>query len=90
VNKSELIAAVAEKTGEPKTKEQDILDAAVATAQVQLKLGDDVVFGNLGKLSAAKREAREARNPSTGATIQVPAKTVVKFKPAKALADAVA
>ncbi len=54
------------------------------------KQGVKVVFGNLGKLSAAKRDAREARNPSTGAIIQVPAKTVVKFKPAKALSDAVA
>lgn len=90
MNKSELIAAVAESTGETKGKVQHILDTAVSHAQAHLKLGGDVVFGNLGKLSAAKREAREARNPSTGATIQVPAKTVVKFKPAKALSDAVA
>ena len=90
MNKSELIAAIAEKTGEPKTKVQEILDAAVATAQVHLKLGDDVVFGNLGKLSAAKRAAREGRNLHTGEKIQIAAKTVVKFKPSKSLSDAVA
>ena len=47
-------------------------------------------LGGVGKLASAKREARKARNPSTGATIDVPAKTVVKFKVAKDLADAVA
>jgi DNA-binding protein HU-beta len=55
-----------------------------------LKEGGDVTLSGIGKLAVAKRDARQARNPSTGAMIDVPAKTVVKFKVAKDLADSVA
>ncbi|CAM5770336.1 HU family DNA-binding protein [Bosea minatitlanensis] len=90
MTKNELIAAIAEETGKTKANVSAILTSLGATVAKTLKKGDDVTLGGIGKLSAAKREAREARNPSTGATIKVPAKTVVKFKVTKDLADAVA
>ena len=85
-----LIAAIAEETSKSKTDVSAILTSLGAIVAKTLKSGGDVTLGGIGKLAAAKREAREARNPSTGATIKVPAKTVVKFKVTKDLADAVA
>lgn len=89
MNKSELIAAIAEKTGKTKTDVSTILAAKAEITLGALKGGDPVV-DEIGKLSSAKRDAREARNPTTGATVHVPAKTVIKFKASKSAADAVA
>ncbi|MDU0343779.1 HU family DNA-binding protein [Bosea rubneri] len=90
MTKNELIAAVAEATGKSKADVGALLTAVAEVATQSLKDGGDVVIGGIGKFSAAKREARQARNPSTGAVIDVPAKTVVKFKVAKELADTIA
>lgn len=90
MTKNELIAAIAEQTGKTKTDVSAVLASLANVAAKSLKGGSDLTVAGIGKLSAAKREAREARNPSTGATIKVPAKTVVKFKVAKDLADTVA
>ena len=90
MTKNELVAAIAEETGKTKADVNAILASLAGVIAATLKGGNDVTLGGLGKLAPAKREAREARNPSTGAMIKVPAKTVVKFKVAKDLADAVA
>lgn len=90
MTKNELIAAIAEGTGKTKADVGAILTSLAGTVAKTLKDGGDVTLGGIGKLSPAKREARQARNPSTGAMIDVPAKTVVKFKVAKDLADTVA
>lgn len=90
MTKNELIAAIADETGKTKTDVSAVLASLAGVAARSLQGGSGVTVGGLGKFSAAKREAREARNPSTGATIKVPAKTVVKFKVAKDLADVVA
>lgn len=90
MTKNELIAAIAEQTGKSKTDVSAILASLAEVSTKALKEGGDVTLGGIGKLASAKREARQARNPSTGAMIDVPAKTVVKFKVAKDLAEAVA
>lgn len=90
MTKNELIAAIAEQTGKTKSDVSAILASLADVSSKTLKAGGDVTLGGIGKLAAAKRDARQARNPSTGAMIDVPAKTVVKFKVAKDLADAVA
>ncbi|MCV9938281.1 HU family DNA-binding protein [Boseaceae bacterium BT-24-1] len=90
MTKNELIAAIAEETGKTKADVSAILTSLAGVAAKTLKAGDDITLAGIGKLAAAKREARQARNPSTGATIEVAAKTVVKFKVAKDLADTVA
>lgn len=90
MTKNELIAAIAEETGKAKTDINAVLASLAGVAAKTLKDGGDLTVGGIGKLAITKREAREARNPSTGATIKVPAKNVVKFKVAKDLADAVA
>jgi len=90
MTKNELIAAIAEDSGKSKTDVTAVLASLAGVVLKTLKSGGDVTLGGVGKVSAAKREARQARNPSTGAMIDVPAKNVVKFKVAKDLADTVA
>ena len=90
MTKNELIAAVAEGTGHTKADISAVMASLAAVAAKTLKDGGDVTLGGIGKLTVAKRDARQARNPSTGAMIDVPAKTVVKFKVAKDLAETVA
>jgi DNA-binding protein HU-beta len=90
MTKNELIAAVAEDTGKSKADVGAVLAALAEVASKTLKQGGDLTLGGIGKLAVAKRDARQARNPSTGAMIDVPAKTVVKFKVAKDLAETVA
>jgi DNA-binding protein HU-beta len=87
MTKNELIASVAAETSKSKADVTAVLASLAAVVARTLAAGDDVALGGVGKLTAAKRDARQARNPSTGATIEVPAKTVVKFKVAKDLAD---
>ena len=90
MTKSEFITAVAEECGVKKSEAEAFLAAQALVLRRALKAGDDVTLPSVGKLLAAKRDARTARKPSTGAMINVPAKTVVKFKVTKELADAVA
>jgi DNA-binding protein HU-beta len=90
MTKNELIAAIADETGKSKADVSAVLASMAGVVTKALKDGGDVTLGGIGKLAAAKREAREARNPATGAMIKVPAKTVVKFKVTKDLAEAVA
>ena len=90
MTKNELIAAVAEATGKSKADVSAVMASLAEVASKTLKEGGDLTIGGIGKLAVAKRDARQARNPSTGAMIDVPAKTVVKFKVAKDLADTVA
>lgn len=90
MTKNELIEAIAAETGNPKKTVADIMSAAVRVAETTLKAGNPVVLGDFGKLKLAERKEREGRNPATGATVTIPAKTVVKFSPSKALSDAIA
>lgn len=90
MTKNELIAAIADDVTKTKADVSAVLAALAGVVAKTLKSGGDVTLGGVGKLSSAKRDARQARNPSTGAMIDVPAKTVVKFKVAKELADTVA
>ena len=87
MTKNELIAAIADETGKTKADVSAILASLGTTVAKTLKKGDDVTLGGIGKLSAAKREAREARNPSTGATIQIAASNKLTFSAAKAVKD---
>lgn len=86
---SELIELVAEKTGVAKSDVKKVVDAAVEGIRSALASKDKVVISEIGIFSTKDNPAREARNPATGATIAVPEKTVVKFKPAKSLSDLV-
>jgi DNA-binding protein HU-beta len=89
MNKNELIAAVADKAGLTKGQASDALDAALDTITHSLKSGDEVRLLGFGNFVVTDRKATTARNPQTGAVINVPASKAPKFKPGKALKDAV-
>jgi DNA-binding protein HU-beta len=81
MTKSQTIAALAEKINLPKSQTSDILDELAKLAYANAK--DGFVVPGFGKLVLSQRKARTGRNPATGATIQIPAKTVVKFRLSK-------
>ncbi len=88
MNKTELVAAVAEKAGLSK-KDADKAVAAVIEAVVDtLKAGDKVALVGFGTFEVRARAAREGKNPATGEKIQIAASKVPAFKAGKALKDA--
>lgn len=89
MSKSQFIAHLAEKSGLQKKQVSDIWDLIVNTAYDEAKKSGEITLPGLGKLVKKQRAARTGRNPATGATIQIPAKTVVKFRVAKAAKDAI-
>ena len=90
MNKTELIAAVAEKAGLTKKDAERALNAAFDAITASLVAGDKVQVSGFGIFEAKKREARTGRNPRTKETIQIPATKLPVFKAAKALKDTVA
>lgn len=89
MNKSELVAAIANETGVTKKDIELVIRSLTNTVTAELKNGGKVQIPDLGSFKAAKREARTVRNPRTGESMQSPACTVAKFTAAKALKDAV-
>ncbi len=87
MTKSQIIASVAEKSGIDKKQATAALEALATLAYENA--GDGFTIPGLGKLVKVDRAARMGRNPATGETIQIPAKTVLKFRIAKAAKDAV-
>ena len=90
MNKTELIAAVAEKTGMTKKDAERVINATVETITASLAKGEKVAVSGFGNFEVKAREARIGRNPRTKETIQIPATKLPAFKAAKALKDAVA
>ena len=89
LTKSQILGELSKKTGVSKKDVGTMIDAIVALAYVQVKKNGEFVLPGLGKLVKVKRAARMGRNPATGATIKIAAKTVVKFRVAKAAKEAV-
>lgn len=87
MTKTETISVLAEKTGLQKSQVDSVLEALAQLAYSEAKNG--FVVPGLGKLVLAHRNARVGRNPATGAAVQIPAKTVVKFRLAKVCKDSV-
>lgn len=89
MNKSELVAAMAEKANLSKKDAELALNALTDSVAGALKGGDKVVLVGFGTFETRERAAREGRNPQTGATIKIAASKVPAFKAGKALKDAV-
>ena len=90
MNKTELIAAIAEKAGLSKKDAEKALNATVEAITAAMAAGDKVQVSGLGIFEAKERAARTGRNPLTKETIQIAASTVPAFKASKTLKDAVA
>ncbi len=89
MNKTDLIAKIAEGAGLSKVDAKKAVDAAIAAVKAALKKGDKVQVPGIITLSVEKRAARNGVNPATGKAIKIAAKKVVKAKAGKELADAV-
>lgn len=89
MNKNELIASVAEKCDMNKAQASEAVDAVLGSVQEQLCAGNEVRILGFGNFAVAQRKATTARNPRTGETVQVAASKAPKFKPGKALKEAV-
>lgn len=85
ISKSELIAAVANKTGSSIKDTMASVEATLDFIETQLKKGNTVSLLGFATFEPVKKAARTARNPMTGASVSVAAKTVLKFKPGKAI-----
>ena len=89
MNKTEFIAAVAEKAEISKKDSEKALKAFVDVVAEQLKAGDKVQLVGFGTFEVSERAAREGRNPQTGETMTIAACKAPKFKAGKALKDEV-
>lgn len=87
MNKTELIAAIAEKAEISKKDSEKALKAFVDVVTEQLKNDDKVQLVGFGTFEVSKRAAREGRNPQTGKTMKIAACKAPKFKAGKALKD---
>ena len=89
MNKAELIAAIAAKTGDTKKVAEATVNALVETVKNALVEGDKVQLVGFGSFEVRKRAARKGRNPQTKEEIKIPASKAPVFKAGKALKDLV-
>ena len=89
MNKTELVAAVAEQADISKKDAEKVLKAFVDVVTEEMKKGEKVQLVGFGTFEVSERAAREGRNPQTGKTMKLEACKAPKFKAGKALKDAV-
>ncbi len=89
ITKAQLVTELAEKLGITKNDVNSYIDALTTIAYRETKKKGSFTLPGVGKLVLVKRKARMGRNPATGETIKIKAKTVVKFRVAKACKDTI-
>jgi DNA-binding protein HU-beta len=89
MTQSEVINHFAESTGLKKAQIKELFEEMASLAASEVKSSGEFVLPGFGKLVKSERKAREGRNPATGETIQIPAKTTVKFRISKPMKDTV-
>lgn len=89
LTKSQVLNALAEKLGKTRKEVAEMLEVFVELAYKEAKSTGEFTIPGLGKLLKKDRAARMGRNPATGEQIHIPARTVVKFRIAKAAKDAI-
>ena len=87
MNKTELVAEIAEKAGLSKKDSEAAVKAFIDAVSESLKKGDKVQLVGFGTFEVSERPARTGRNPQTGETIEIAASRTPKFKAGKALMD---
>jgi DNA-binding protein HU-beta len=88
MNKAELISDVAERMSDSKTKAGEAVDAVFDAITSALKQGDEVRLPSFGVFAVKETAARTGRNPQTGQEVKVPAARRPRFRPGKALKEA--
>lgn len=86
MNKTDLINAIAAESGLTKADAAKALNATTNAIANAVKAGDKVALVGFGTFALAERPARTGKNPRTGEVLEIPAKTIVKFKPGSDLA----
>ena len=89
MNKTELVAAMADQAGISKKDAEKALKAFTEVVEEELKKGEKIQLVGFGTFEVSERAAREGRNPQTGETMQIAASKSPKFKAGKALKDLV-
>ena len=89
MTQSEVVNHFAEKTGMKRAQVKEFFEDIANLAAEEVKTNGEFVLPGFGKLVKSERKAREGRNPATGAVIQIPAKTTLKFRVGKAMKDTV-
>jgi DNA-binding protein HU-beta len=89
MTQSEVINHFAEKFGLKRAQAKEMFEELASLAGDEVKSNGEFVLPGFGKLVLSERKAREGRNPATGETIQIPAKTTLKFRLGKAIKDSV-
>jgi DNA-binding protein HU-beta len=89
ITKDQLISDIAEAIDAPKTTVRAALEQLSEIVGDALENGGEITLPGIGKLKVSDRPARTGRNPQTGMAIEIAAKKVVKYVPAKALTDAI-
>ena len=89
MNKNEMIEHIAKEADVSKAAAGRVLDAVIGGVRTTLRKGGSVTLVGFGTFAVGKRAARMGRNPQTGASIKIKAAKVPKFRPGKALKDAI-
>lgn len=89
MTQSEVINHFAEKFGLKRAQAKELFEELGSLASREVRENGEFVLPGFGKLVLSERKAREGRNPATGETIQIPAKTTLKFRLGKAIKDSV-
>jgi len=89
MTQSEVFNHFADKTGMKRAQVKEFFDELYNLASTEVKGNGEFVLPGFGKLVKSERKAREGRNPATGETIQIPAKTTLKFRVGKSMKDSV-
>ncbi len=89
MNKADIVAKVQSTLDSTKADAERAVEAIIDSIVKALKSGDEVSIAGLGIFATKARPAREGRNPRTGETIRISATRTAKFRPAKALKDAI-
>ena len=87
MNKAQLVEHLASEVHLTKADCERILEIALESIKKTVEKGDDVTLVGFGTFTRSKRKARKGRNPQTGESIKVPARTVPKFRPGKGFRD---
>ena len=90
MTQSEIVNSLADSSGLKKSDVKGLFDSIADLAAKEVRANGEFTLPGFGKLVKATRKAREGRNPATGAVINIPAKTTVKFSIGKSMKDAVA
>ena len=89
MTQSEVINHFAEKTGLKRAQVKEFFEELANLASTEVKSNGEFALPGFGKLVRSERKAREGRNPATGETIQIPAKTTLKFRVGKGMKDSI-